>query len=47
MCGQNKFSMPVREESMVTLTIDEVASEFWQGNFTKNSTRPEYEKEGT
>lgn len=38
--------MPLREEIMVSLTIDEVASEFWQGSFTKNATRPEYEKEG-
>lgn len=32
---------------MVSLTVDEVASEFWQGNFIRNATRPEYRKEGS
>jgi len=39
--------MPLKEEIMVSLTIDEVVSEFWQGNFTKNAIRPEYQKEGS
>lgn len=37
--------MSLIEEIMVSINIDEVAFEFWQVNFAKNASRPEYQKE--